>query len=256
MKFRVLGCAGSEYPNFHTASFLINDTILLDAGAAASVLSLKEQARLEYILITHTHLDHIKDLMFIADNLAQDNADLNTINVVAPPQVIHNLQDHLFNDKIWPDFTVLPDAVRPAVSFIEVAPYEEFRAGNISARAVPVNHPGGAVGYIIEQDGRSIVYTGDTGPTERIWQEANKVEDLRAVFVEASFPNEMQRLADVSMHLTPRRLAAELEKMRPREVPVYVFHIKPRYYDQVVCQLKELGNPHISILREGEELRF
>jgi len=70
MKIRVLGCYGAEFPGFKTMSFLINESVLLDAGSATSTLSIEEQERVSDILITHSHLDHIKDILFLADNLA------------------------------------------------------------------------------------------------------------------------------------------------------------------------------------------
>jgi ribonuclease BN (tRNA processing enzyme) len=69
MKVRVLGCHGSQLPDYNTTSFLIGQNVLLDAGTVTTVLSLEEQMKIDYILITHAHLDHVRDLMFLADNV-------------------------------------------------------------------------------------------------------------------------------------------------------------------------------------------
>lgn len=58
MRIRVLGCHGSQLPDYNTTSFLIGQNVLLDAGTVTTVLSLKEQIKIDYILITHAHLDH------------------------------------------------------------------------------------------------------------------------------------------------------------------------------------------------------
>ena len=61
----------------------------------------------------------------------------------------------------------------------------------------------------------------DTGPTHRFWEVLNRVKRLKVVITEASFPNELQELADVSGHLTPQTLDRELKKLK-HDVPVYL----------------------------------
>jgi ribonuclease BN (tRNA processing enzyme) len=60
MKLRVLGSAGAELPNFRPPAFLLDDQLLLDAGTIGSVLSEEEQWNIHTILVTHSHLDHIR----------------------------------------------------------------------------------------------------------------------------------------------------------------------------------------------------
>ena len=43
MEIRVLGCHGSQLPGFNMTSFLINGTVLVDAGTVTSVLTADEQ---------------------------------------------------------------------------------------------------------------------------------------------------------------------------------------------------------------------
>ncbi len=69
MEIRVLGCHGSQLPGYGLTGFLIDATTLLDAGAVTSVLTLEEQIRVDHILITHAHLDHIRELSSLADNI-------------------------------------------------------------------------------------------------------------------------------------------------------------------------------------------
>ena len=46
MKFRVLGCSGGQIPGHNLSSFLVNDSLLIDAGSATSVLRLKAQQKI------------------------------------------------------------------------------------------------------------------------------------------------------------------------------------------------------------------
>jgi ribonuclease BN (tRNA processing enzyme) len=88
----------------------------------------------------------------------------------------------------------------------------------------------------------SVLYSSDTGPTTKLWQVANSIGDLRGMFVELSFPNHMQALADVAGHYTPQTLHAEMQKVKRRdEIPLFVYHLKPSFYDQTMKELVDLG---------------
>ena len=41
---------------------------------------------------------------------------------------------------------------------------------------------------------------------ETIWEVAKRVPNLKAAFIETSFPNSMQKIADISGHLSPQTL--------------------------------------------------
>ena len=112
-----------------------------------------------------------------------------------------------------------------------------------------------AVGYILEEPGCSVVFSGDTAQTERLWQLANQLTNLKAVFIETSFPNRMQGIADVSGHYTPRTLREELPKLA-HAVPKFVYHIKPRFYEEVVGELKSMHIPDLHIVEQGLTYEF
>jgi ribonuclease BN (tRNA processing enzyme) len=99
-----------------------------------------------------------------------------------------------------------------------------------------------------------VLYSGDTYQTDALWQVAKEVTGLRAAFIESSFPNEMDELARVAKHLTPALLAQEFTKMARPELPVYAYHLKPRFRDQIRQELGQLGIPHLTALEEGQTL--
>ncbi len=103
----------------HLTSFLVDGHILLDAGSVTSSLSLEEQVRITDIFVTHPHLDHIKDILFLADNLIEFVAQHNRppVNIRALPEVLDAIATHLLNDTIWPDFTVIP-ASSPVLTYV------------------------------------------------------------------------------------------------------------------------------------------
>ena len=248
------GCYGSELSEFHTTSFLINGSLLLDAGTVASVLTLDEQMEINHVILSHSHLDHTKDIFFLADNI---NIESNkSIEVISIHTVIETLRSHLLNFKIWPDFTVLPTTQKPVLKFKSIEAYQDFSIDGLTLKPIPVNHTVDAVGYIIRDKKSSILYTGDTGPTDRIWEEANRFPNLKAVIVETSFPNHLQRLAEQSGHLTPLMLKKQLDKLKNFHGFVLIFHMKPQYLCQLKDEIVKLKNSNIMLLKQGEVFEF
>jgi cAMP phosphodiesterase len=254
MKIRVLGCYGAEFPGFKTMSFLINGSVLLDAGSVTSSLTIEEQERISDILITHSHLDHIKDILFLADNLA--GRIKSPINLIATDEIIAIFQGSFLNNMVWPDFTIIPTNNDPVIRFKPIKAEESVRIDDLSVKAVEVNHTVKGVGYFITDTSGTILHSGDTGPTDRLWDIANETEDLKAVFIETSFPNEMRRLAELSGHLTPGLLKEELNKFKRKGVPVYIIHMKPQYMEVLKKEIGEIGYPDLHFLEQGEELTF
>lgn len=254
MKIKILGCYGAEFPGYKTMSFLINDSLLLDAGSVTSSLSIEEQERISDILITHSHLDHIKDILFLSDNLTGRVS--RPINIITTPEISSVIQKNFLNNTIWPDFTLIPTITEPIVRFRLIKTEETVNIDHITVMAVDVDHTVDGVAYFISDGNATILHSGDTGPTERIWQVANNTKDLKAVFIEASFPNELAKLAEISKHLTPNMLKEELKKFKKSNVPVYVIHMKPQYLDVLKKELGEIGYPNLHILEQGQEFEF
>ncbi len=247
MKLRVLGCAGAEFPHFHPPGFLIDETVLLDAGTIGAVLSEDEQWAIRHILITHAHLDHIRGIPVLADNILIKNLN-HHVNIAGTREVLAALKTHLLNDVIWPDFARLPTPEAPVIGYLELETDKTTDIGGYAVTACRVHHSVPAVGYIVRRAGKGILYSGDTGPTEDIWQHA---ADLSALIVEASFPNAMEETARLTGHLTPRLLGMELGKVAKLPPRVLVTHPKPQYYDTIRTELVALGIPRLELLRDG-----
>ena len=199
----MLGAYGGSSPWHRQTSFLLDGTVSLDAGALTQSLTLEEQARVRSIIITHSHLDHVASLPFLVENVFGRTS--GAIEIVATKEVAGLLQDHLFNDAIWPDFTRIPNHLLPAITFRVIEAGVPFRVDGLMAMAVPVSHVVPTFGYLVWNDAACVVFSSDTGPTEALWAEARRRPDLKAIFVECSFPDAMNEIADVSKHLTPAR---------------------------------------------------
>jgi ribonuclease BN (tRNA processing enzyme) len=247
MKLRVLGCAGSESLDFHPPAFLIDNELLLDAGTIGAVLGEDEQWGVRTIFLTHSHLDHIKGIPFLADNIIMRNLPHN-IKVAGSAETVAAIRDHLLNNVIWPDFSRIPSPTAPVISYLELAPGREITVDGYSVTAYRVNHSIPAVGYIVRKGDKALLYTGDTGPTEAIWE---KAANLSALIVEVSFPNEMERMALLTGHLTAGLLKSELRKLKELPPRILVSHPKPQYYNRIRIELHALGIPQIELLKDG-----
>lgn len=254
MKLKVLGCYGGQLPGFRTSSFLINDHILLDAGSVTSVLKLEEQMKIDYILITHSHIDHIKDILFLADNVCGKNS--NTIKVISTAKNLSMLKKHLLNNDIWPDFSVLPSKHTPVLEFIPIKEGQRVGLRDIIIEPVRVSHTVETMGYIIMDKHSTIIFSSDTGPTNKLWRKANSLKNLKAIFIETSYPNVMKDMANISRHFTPAMLSKEIKKLKHRNVKFLVYHLKPLYCRQIIRELKKINNKNIHILKQGATLKF
>lgn len=253
LAIRVLGPYGGSAPGYRLTTFLINGETALDAGALTDTLPLAAQRRIRRVLLTHAHFDHIATLPFLAANL---HGSLPApLEILAPAPVLAAVRRHVFNDTTWPDFTRFPSAAHPTIRYRPLAVGRATRLGALSVTPFPVNHVVPGYGYIVSANGSSVVFSGDTGPTERIWAAARRARNVKAVFLECSFSDREERLAADSGHLTPRRVREELLKLPPR-VPVLLYHLKPFSLARIRRELAVLDEPRFHLLEEEKSFRF
>jgi len=256
MRIRVLGCYGSEYPGYRTTTILINGSIALDAGSITSSLRIAEQADIKHILISHAHLDHLLDIGFLADNIIGRIAQ--PVEIAGTTHVINNMMRFVLNNRIWPDFTRIPTAQAPVLKTRKIKQRVPFTIGGLKITAFPVNHTVPSWGFLIhEPTTGTILYSGDTGPTRELWNAVNRVRDLRAIFIEVSFPNRLQNLADRTCHFTPQTMAKEMEKVNiSKGVRVFLYHMKPLYLKEIEKDVRALRMKNVSILKAGQRIKF
>jgi ribonuclease BN (tRNA processing enzyme) len=231
----------------------INRSIALDAGSLSQVLSVDEQVAIRSILLTHSHMDHTSSLPFFIENVYGQGD--GAIDLYASSATLYAIRRNLFNNATWPDFTRLPNHLLPALRFHEITEGKPFVLDGVTFTPVPVNHLVPTFGFLIEEDGRSVLWSSDTGPTQRLWEVANRTPSLAALMIETSFDNSMQRVADISLHLTPQTLGQELGKLE-RDVPVYVHHLKPPCVEKIHREVADLGRPGLEFLQQGRVYAF
>lgn len=252
MELRVIGCHGGETPKHRTSAFVIDERLAIDAGSLTSGLELKAQFRLSACLVSHAHLDHVRDLATLADNRCQ--ADCDPLVVAANRATVTALKKHFFNNLLWPDFSVIPNKTRPTIRFVELKPERRTHVGDYTVRSVSVHHTIDTTGFIVEGKDAAIGYSGDTGPTDRIWELLKAQKNLKALLMEVSFPNREQKLATVSGHHTPRTLLKDLKKYgRPQDLPTLLYHIKPFFQSEVEQECARLRNVNLTVMGIGDQ---
>lgn len=253
MKVRLLpsNCSGQTQLQCLT-SFLINDRLVADAGSLGFTQAAYDPDPLRSFVITHSHSDHTASLpIFIAEAFTQLK---EPVDVYSTEPIIEALRTNVFNDTIWPDFTriKLMDSDKPTLRFVEIKTRAPFEIEGLRLTAVDVNHVVPTFGLCIEDSNSSIMLTSDTYHTDEIWEAASRLETLKAVFVDVSYPNELEELAAASKHLTPQGLVKELVKLK-REATVFAVHIKPQHRTRVIEQLQLIKNPEVVVAEIDRE---
>ncbi|MEK7701807.1 MAG: 3',5'-cyclic-nucleotide phosphodiesterase [candidate division NC10 bacterium] len=248
MKIRVLGAFGGEGLGHRPSAFLVNDRILIDGGSVTGALSVPEQLSIEHAIVSHSHLDHIAGLVYLTETLGFcENGAAVTIAGIDP--VVTTLREGVFNNVLWPDFTKIPHADVPVVKYRTLVEDVEQRVGDVWVTPVLVNHTVPTSGFIIHDGSTGVIYSGDTGPTAALWQAARGLQGLRAVILECAFPNRLGALADIAKHLTPALIRRELDKLPPN-VPVWIFHVKPQFHEEITEELDRIGEGRVTLIEQ------
>lgn len=235
MKVRILGCSGGiGGPHLRTTSMLVDHDILIDAGTGVADLALAELARIDHVLITHSHLDHIASLPLMIDSIA-DMRD-KPVTVYATEATLEILQNHIFNWAIWPDFSEISIREKAVMQYQAIRVGQKIRFGERVITAVPAEHTVPAVGYHLDSGAGSLVFTGDTTVNDAFWPIVNQIANLRYLIIETAFANAGKRLAITSKHLCPSLLRDELGKLK-REAEIYITHLKPGQIELIMGEI-------------------
>lgn len=245
--------ASAVHPGFFLSSYLIESTIAVDAGGLGLLGDLEAQSKIRHVFITHSHIDHIASLPIFLETVFESGDHCVTVHAGA--ETWDSLRRDVFNERVWPDFLALSEKGLPFVKAAIIEPGRPVEVDGIKLTPIPVDHVVPTLGFLIEGPGATVAIPSDTGPTEDFWRHAGAAKDLKGVFLEVSFPDRMEGLARISKHLTPAMFAAEARKL-DADVPFVAVHIKPRFYDKVVEELKALDSTRVEVGRPGTSYTF
>jgi ribonuclease BN (tRNA processing enzyme) len=236
MKLTVLGCSGGIGSGRHTTSLLVDDDVLIDAGSGLTRLDFEHLLKIDHVFLTHGHLDHVLGLPLMLDSVG-DLRD-TPVTVHALPEVLDVLAAHLFNWKLWPDFREIPSAEAPWLRFEALDFGGAVTVAGRTFRPLPANHVVPACGLQVATAGGSLVFSGDTGPSEPLVAALNDIADLRHLIIETSFENALADIARASKHHWPDSLAADLGMLRVAP-EVWITHLKPGNESAIMNELRD-----------------
>lgn len=245
--------AAADAADQYLTTFLVNDRIAIDAGSLGFYASPRDQAAVRHVFLSHSHIDHLASLPIFLEN---------TAGLAASPVVLHTseavqqcLRDDLFAGRLWPNFLELEHDGGPFVRLNTLEDGKPVDVEGLRITPIRVDHVVPTFGFLLEDDRSAVVIPSDTGPTAAIWARAAQTPHLKAVFLEATFPNDRQQLARATKHLTPADFVGEMRKM-PEGTPFYAVHLKAQFRAQIVRELQSYRLPNLTIAPIGMVYEF
>lgn len=239
MHIEILGCSGGIGRGFRTTSILIDEEILIDCGSGVGDLTLARMNKVKTLFLTHSHLDHIAFLPFLADTAFEALLE-KPLTIYLQAATLEVLQTHIFNWKVWPDFGVLPDADNPVIKYKVIEPGDVIDIGGRKFEAIAAAHTIPALGYRVESaSGNAFAYTGDTCENNTFWEALNAHSKLNYLFAECAFPDREQTLARTAGHYSSTLLATDLAKLQ-LETNISITHLTPDFEAEIMQELEQL----------------
>ncbi|WP_428024970.1 HD domain-containing phosphohydrolase [Arcobacter sp.] len=238
---KILGAYGSKGTKSSTTCIQINTNSVIDAGNI--IRGLDENAEfIDNIFLTHSHLDHINDIPYLIDGFFEKRT--KPITIYGIEKTIKDLENHIFNWEIWPDFCEI-ELVRQNFKAIELVPIKINETiildDDTKVTAVENNHTKSSCGYIISKNDNAVLFSSDTYCCDAIWDNINNNLNIKTAIIDVSFPSRFKTLASDSKHLTPALLKDELTKLKRDDVRIYINHIKPAYETELRQEIHDLN---------------
>jgi len=241
-------------PAQRLTSYVLDDLLAVDAGSLALGLSDFQRQNLRDIVITHSHADHIATLPIFIDELF--GSLTAPVRIHATPDVIELLERDVFNNMVYPRFSKLSNSHGPVMCYCPLPLGKPVSIAHFQITAFAVNHLVPTVGLVVADSQTSVVFGSDSAETDETWARANASPNLKALLVEASYPNHLEDLAQRSGHLTPAALKAELQKLQAKNLQILAVGLKASYRETIVQELSALGDSRLSVMEPGKEYVF
>lgn len=253
MQLKVLGCSGGIGGSNQTTAFLLDQSILLDAGTGVGSLSFEELVKIDHVFLTHAHFDHIACLPMLLDSVvgARNN---RPITLHASQETIAILQQHVFNWFVWPDFSLIPDESSGLLRYAVQEVGDTHDVAGCRITALPAEHTVPAVGFRVDSGDSSLIFSGDSVGGNAFWDAVNATENLSTLIIETAFPDRESMLAHAARHLCPTTLAEQLAQLR-RPARILITHLKPADSELIMHEIEALGLS-IQALYPGETITF
>lgn len=202
LKVALLGTGvGVPQPDRSQSSLLFDNgqKLLFDCGAG-TLLRLTEAGvsikDIDTVVLTHLHLDHVSDLLALAN--ARYLMKISGLNIYGPAGTEQYCKAA---------HSAYPYLEKMAVSVQEIKPGDTFSLKGFEISAAEAMHSVTSLGYRIESNSKVVTYSGDTEPTPEI---ASLAEGADLLIHECSFPEPFE----VTNHSTPRKLGSMISGVK------------------------------------------
>lgn len=231
-----LGTGGTRTPTQGTTCLRVSKHCVIDAGNLINTLA-DDIFTIEHIFLTHSHLDHIIDIPFLADLFVTQKSV--ALRIYALKATLDDLRHYIFNHRIWPNFEEinLIEHAQKTIELIEIKLEHTYNVDGIALTPFKTDHTDGSCGYKIEKNGSGILFTADTYKCPRIWELLDENPHIHTLVIEVSFPSSFEKLALDSKHLTPALLKSELEQCKRNDFSLYAMHLKTLFAPTIIHEL-------------------
>jgi cAMP phosphodiesterase len=234
-----LGTSGTRTPDQGTTCLRVSNHCVIDAGNLINAFG-DDIFTIEHIFLTHSHLDHIIDIPFLADLFVTRQAI--SLKIYALRETLEDLRQFIFNHRIWPNFEEinLIGHTDKTIELIEINLDQKYTIDDVTLTPFKTNHTDGSCGYIIEKNGSGILFTADTYKCPKIWELLDQNPHIHTLVTEVSFPSSFDKLASDSKHLTPILLENELKQSKRNDFTVYAMHLKTLFAPTIIHELNTM----------------
>lgn len=241
MKIEILGAGGGLGSGSGTSAVRIGQDTLIDAGSGVEGLPLEQARAIRHVFLTHAHMDHISGLPLLVETVF-DQKDFFPITVHGLPGTLQVLQEHIFNGRVWPDFSRIPDQSAPALRWSPLGSAPLPMAPGFTVEAFATHHDVPSCGYCFRTDrGARFVITGDTGYHDSIVAALDAFGPIEVLLTECSLPNRLSASADRFFHLTPELVGRMVAGLRHPPAEVWLSHLKPSVKEEIPEEVR--GTP-------------
>jgi cAMP phosphodiesterase len=234
-----LGTSGTRTPSQGTTCLRVSKHCVIDAGNLINAFG-DDVFTIEHIFLTHSHLDHIIDIPFLADLFVTQKSI--SLKIYALKETLEDLRRFIFNHRVWPNFEEinLIGHTEKTIELIEIQLDQKYPIDDITLTPFKTNHTDGSCGYLIEKNAVGILFTADTYKCPRTWELLDQNPHIHTLVTEVSFPSSFDKLAHDSKHLTPALLESELKQCKRSDFSIYAMHLKTLFAPTIIHELKTM----------------
>jgi len=237
VKLTIVGCSGSgPGPKSPASSYLVEHdgfTLLLDLGNGAfgPLQGFTDPAEIDAVFLSHLHADHCLDVApFVVWHRYAGPSERSLVPLYAPVGAERRLALA---------YDIDGDGLTDVFDFIPVGP-GKFSLGPFAVTLARTAHPVECYAIRLEAGGRSLVYTADTGPSQRVVELARGADVLLAEAAHPPGPD-----LPGGLHLTGREaaehaVAAGVRRLLLTHIPAWVDEIGQLFAASAVFSETEL----------------